>query len=89
MASKPQQARAVAALTDDAAVLADGRDAANQLLLLIRAIDRRNLWHEIAWEPERAASEAARDVARVRRALDMTARMIGDARTAIVNDDGR
>ena len=89
MASKPQQARAVAALTDDAAVLADGRDAANQLLLLIRAIDRRNLWHEIAWEPEQAAAGAARDVARVRRALDMTARMIGDARTAIVNDDGR
>lgn len=36
----------------------------------MRAISRRRLWAEIAWEPERAEAEALRDVARVRRAIE-------------------
>lgn len=86
MPSKRQQG--VSAAMDDAAILAAGRTAVEDLARLVRAIDRRNLWHEIAWEPEQAAAGAARDVARVRRALDMTARMIGDAHAAIANGDG-
>ncbi len=76
MASKRQQV--VGAALDDAALVADGRAAADSLALLVRAIDRRNLWVEIAWEPERAASEAGRDVARVRRALDVAGRLVAE-----------
>lgn len=64
----------VSAALDAAAVLADGREAVESLGRLVRAIDRRNLWHEIAWEPEQAAADALRDVARVRRALELVAR---------------
>lgn len=62
--------RAVAAAMDGRAVLIDGRDALKELTLLVSAIDRRNLWCELAWEPETAQAEAHRAVARVRRALD-------------------
>ena len=61
---------AVGAALDEAAIAADGRDALVQLELLVRAISRRRLWAEIAWEPERAEAEALRDVARVRRAIE-------------------
>ena len=37
----------------------------------LRAIDHANLWHELAWEPEQAAADARRAVARVRRALEV------------------
>ena len=37
----------------------------------MRAIDHANLWHELAWEPEQAAADARRAVARVRRALEV------------------
>lgn len=76
MPSRRQQQ--VGAAMDDAALLAAGREAARNLELLIRAIDRRHLWHEIAWEPEQAAAEAARDVARARRALEVVGRMAGE-----------
>ena len=69
MASRRQQG--VGAVLDDAAVVSDGLDAAASLLLLVHAIDRRNLWVEVAWEPEQAAADAERDVARVRRALEI------------------
>ena len=69
MASKRQQA--VGALLDDTAVVVDGGDALKDLALLVRAIDRRNLWPELAWEPEQAAADARRAVARVRRALEV------------------
>ena len=46
-------------------------DALKDLALLVRAIDRRNLWPELAWEPEQAAADARRAVARVRRALEV------------------
>lgn len=69
MASKRQQA--VGAALDDAAVLAAGREAVNELALLVRAISRRHLWHEIAWDGAQAEAEALRDVARVRRALEL------------------
>ena len=75
MASKPSEARAVAAAMDTAAVLLEGREAVEALGRLVRAIDRRNLWHEIAWEPEQAAADALRDVARARRALEVVWRM--------------
>jgi hypothetical protein len=68
MASKQQQA--ISARDDNAAIIVDGRDALAQLAFLVRAIDRRNLWHEIAWDGEQAAAEAQRDLARVRRALE-------------------
>jgi len=44
--------------------------ALKRLALLVSAIDRRHLWHEIAWEPEQAAADAHRDLAIVRRALE-------------------
>ena len=69
MASRRQQG--VGAVLDDAAVVSDGLDAAASLLLLVHAIDRRNLWVEVAWEPEQAAADAERDVARVRRTLEI------------------
>ena len=47
MASKRQQA--VGAALDDTAVVIDGGDALKDLALLVRAIDRRNLWPELAW----------------------------------------
>lgn len=72
MASKRQQA--VGAAMDDAAILAAGRDAANELALLVRAISRRHLWHEIAWDGGQAEADAMRDVARVRRALELVGR---------------
>jgi hypothetical protein len=72
MASKRQQA--VSAAMDDAAILAAGRDAANELALLVRAISRRHLWHEIAWDGSQAEADAMRDVARVRRALELVGR---------------
>lgn len=68
MASKQQQATAAA--LDSRAIVIDGGNALKELALLVRAIDRRNLWHEIAWEPEAAQVEAHRAVARVRRALE-------------------
>ncbi len=71
MASKQQQA--VGAALDERAILIDGGDALKELALLVRAIDRRNLWHEIAWEPEAAQAEAHRAVARIRRALEQAA----------------
>lgn len=55
---------------DQIAVILDGCAAAGRLALLVRAIDRRNLWPELAWEDEQAAAGALRDVALVRRALD-------------------
>jgi hypothetical protein len=54
MASKRQQA--VGAALDDTAVVIDGGDALKDLALLVRAIDRRNLWPELAWEPEQVTS---------------------------------
>ncbi len=71
MASREQ--RAVGAALDGRAVILDGGDALRELALLVRAIDRRNLWHEIAWEPEAAQAEAHRAVARIRRALEQAA----------------
>lgn len=67
---------AVGAALDDAALVTEGSAAAESLALLVRAIDRRNLWCEIAWEPEEAATDAARDVARVRRALEVAGRLV-------------
>ena len=81
MASKRQQA--VGAAMDDAAILAAGRDAANELALLVRAISRRHLWHEIAWEPEAAQAEAHRAVARVRRALVEGLRLAREQRAGV------
>lgn len=75
MPSRRQQA--VGAAMDDAALLAAGRDAARNLELLIRAVSRRHLWHELAWEPERAEADALRDVARVRRALEVAGARVG------------
>ncbi len=69
MASKQQQA--VGTALDGRAIVIDGGDALRELAFLVRAIDRRNLWHEIAWEPEAAQAEAHRAVARVRRALEV------------------
>ena len=68
MPSKQQQG--VSAAMDDAAILAAGRTAVEDLARLVRAIDRRNLWVEIAWEPVQAAADAQRAVARVRRGLE-------------------
>ena len=69
MPSKRQQA--VAAALDDTAIVVDGGDGLKVLALLVRAIDHANLWHELAWEPEQAAADAHRAVARVRRALEV------------------
>jgi len=44
-------------------------------LLLCRAIDRANLWHELAWDGEQAARDARRDVERGMAAL---ARLMGE-----------
>jgi len=68
MASKAQIA--VGAALDEAAIQSEGRESLRQLALLVSAIDRRNLWVELAWEPEQASAAAHRDVARVRRALE-------------------
>lgn len=76
MPSRRQQA--VGAAMDAAALLADGREAARNLELLIRAVSRRRLWHELAWEPDSAEAEALRDVARVRRALDVAGARVGE-----------
>lgn len=81
MASR--RAQAVGALDDDAALLADGADALRSLAHLVAAIDRRNLWVEIAWEPETAAAGARRDVARVRRALEVGRTAVGERRTGV------
>ncbi len=75
MASKRQ--RAVAAELDERAILIDGADGLKVLALLVRAIDRRNLWPEIAWEPEAAQAEAHQAVARARRALEVGAARVG------------
>ena len=64
---------------DDAAILSAGRAAVEDLARLVRAIDRRNLWVEIAWEPAQAAADAQRAVARARRALEVAARKVGGA----------
>lgn len=71
---------AVSAHDDDAALLADGADALRSLAHLVAAIDRRNLWCELAWEPDSASAEAHRDVARVRRSLDVGRRAIAERR---------
>lgn len=81
MASRRQQG--VGAVLDDAAVVSDGLDAAASLLLLVHAIDRRNLWVEVAWEPEQAAADAERDVARVRRALETARRLVREQRERV------
>lgn len=71
-ATMPSRGQAAVSARDDrAAVLLEGREAVERLGLLLRAIDRRNLWVEIAWEPEQAAAEAHRDVAWARRALEV------------------
>lgn len=69
MASKRQQA--VGAALDDTALMVDGGDGLKVLALLVRAVDHANLWHELAWEPEAAQTDAHRAVARVRRALEI------------------
>ena len=76
MASKRQQQ--AAAELDERAILIDGGDGLKALALLVRAIDRRNLWPEIAWEPEAAQADAHRAVARVRRALEQQAARAGE-----------
>lgn len=62
-------------MLDDAAILADGRAALLQLELLVRAISRRHLWHELAWDGEQAEAAALRDVARARRVLEVVGRV--------------
>ncbi len=76
MASKRQQE--IGAALDDRALLVEGGDALRTLALLVRAIDRRNLWPVIAWEPEAAQADAHRAVARVRRALEQQAARAGE-----------
>lgn len=71
------QERAIAAAMDADAILSDGREAVRSLELLVRTITRAHLWHELAWEPEQAEADALRDVARVRRALEVGAARVG------------
>lgn len=73
----------VAASDDNAAILADGADALRSLAHLVAAIDRRNLWCELAWEPDAASAEAHRDVARARRALEVGRSAVGERRTGV------
>jgi len=63
--TKRQRDRAVERIENDTALVLDGRESLRQLALKLRALERRGLLDEDE------AIFAARDVARIRRALEV------------------
>lgn len=61
---------AIAKGEDAAANLITVRDTLISYALLIRAIDRARLWHELARDGEQAAADARREVEQGRAALE-------------------